>query len=100
MSDPGPYREGRVHVCEDMCPTCVFRPGNLMCLAPGRLKALVEANVTNGGALQCHETLPHAIGERRPSAVCRGFYDAAGARVQALDLAQCLGLIEFDRWTD
>ena len=33
MSDPGPYRDGKVHVCAVQCSTCVFRSGNLMHLA-------------------------------------------------------------------
>lgn len=39
------YRDGRVHVCRQMCATCVFRPGNLMDYrARGRCSCGVEFN--------------------------------------------------------
>ena len=94
MTD-GPYRGGKVHVLEEQCSTCVFRPGNLMRLAPGRLKDLQSSNVDAGSALTCHQTLPYS-GTNAPPSVCRGFYDAYRDDVQALQLADRLGVIEFD----
>jgi hypothetical protein len=96
VDDQGPYRDGGIHVAGQLCSTCVFRPGNLMMLAPGKLKQLVERNVESGSALQCHQTLPYYGEDRTPSAICRGFYDAHGSRVPALRVAISLDMIVFD----
>ena len=89
----GAYRDGRIHVLSEKCSTCVFRPQNLMHLAPGRLKDLVESNVENGSALTCHQTLPYGEYDAEP-AVCRGFYDAH--KTYPLQLADRLGKVEYD----
>lgn len=91
----GPYRDGKVHVLEDRCSTCVFRPGNLMSLSPGRLAELARENVAVDSALQCHQTLSYAA-DPAPPAVCRGFYDAYADQTFPLRLAQTIGLVEFD----
>lgn len=70
----GAFRDGQVHVSAERCPSCVFRPGNLMHLGPGRLASLIADNVRADSALTCHETLDDWPGERAP-AVCRGFWD-------------------------
>lgn len=85
------YRDGKVHVRETMCETCVFRPGNLMQLQPGRLADLVRTNVENESALICHATLPE-MGEA-DQAVCRGFYDRHATA--PLQIAGRLDLIEW-----
>lgn len=57
------------------CDTCVFHPGNMMHLAPGRLLDLVESNQQHGAMLVCHKTTygQHPeIGET----MCRGYFDA------------------------
>lgn len=66
---------GKPRLLTDQCTTCVFRPGNLMHLPPGRLKELVDHNRRVGAGLTCHQTLSYAeTGADR--AFCRGFYDA------------------------
>lgn len=50
--------DGRVRILHPACSTCVFRRGNLMHLAPGRLEDLVRRNVEANALLTCHETLP------------------------------------------
>ncbi|MFE7461605.1 hypothetical protein ACWFMI_23870 [Nocardiopsis terrae] len=80
MSDRDPTavldREtGRVRVLSEQCTTCVFRPGNLMRLEPGRLAQIIDHNRRVGAGLTCHQTLPYAPGTTDP-AWCRGFYDA------------------------
>lgn len=76
-NDPGTSvldpETGRPRVLSEECSDCVFRPGNLMHLRPGRLKELVEANTSQGAGLTCHQTLP-GISDQAP-AWCRGFYD-------------------------
>lgn len=85
------YRDGKIHVCDTMCDTCVFRPGNLMRLEPGRLAGMVRDATRADSAIICHSTLyQHEV----RNAVCRGFYDRY--RTQPLQLAERLGLVEYD----
>lgn len=74
-----------MHVCREMCATCVFRPGNLMELRPGRLKELVDVAVRDESAIICHETL------EVDRAVCRGFFDRH--KTQPLQVAERFGLL-------
>lgn len=55
------------------CSSCVFWPGNLMQLGPGRLADLVEQNRQTGSMLICHQT---TYGAAPREAMCRGFWDA------------------------
>jgi hypothetical protein len=92
----GPYRDGTVHVLAERCSTCVFRPGNLMSLAPGRLRDLLDSNLAADSALQCHQTLPE-YPNARPPAVCRGFFDhPRAAESLPLRMARTMGLVTFD----
>lgn len=95
MSD-GPYRDGAVHVLSEKCSDCIYRPGNKMALQPGRVKQMADDSVADGGVITCHQTLPYGYyGDAEP-AVCRGFFDARGDEVQALQVAERLGMVEFD----
>jgi hypothetical protein len=58
-----------------MCETCVFRPGNLMRLQPGRLRGMVSDALRDDTAIICHETLEAWDGEGDAEAICRGFFD-------------------------
>jgi hypothetical protein len=80
-------RDGRVHVCREMCSTCVFRPGNLMWLARGRLSDMVDAARADDAAIICHQTIP-----TEHDAVCRGFFDRYDTT--PLTLAKHLGVVE------
>ena len=92
----GPYRDGQVHVLEEKCSTCVFRPGNPMSLAAGRVKDLLDSNLAADSALQCHKTLPYSP-ERWAPAICRGFYDhPRSVESFPLRLARGMGLVAFD----
>jgi len=42
------------------CDTCVFRPGNLMHLGPGRLHDPVGEATRQQSFVVCHKTLPYA----------------------------------------
>ena len=64
---------GKPLLYRDRCSTCVFRPGNLMWLAPGRLRDLVEQNRKTGSMLICHHT---TFGQAPREVMCRGFWDA------------------------
>lgn len=90
MTWVGPYRDGKVHVLSGKCATCIFRPGNKMHLAEGRVESMVAGARRDESSITCHSTLYGAA----PPAVCRGFYDTVSTT--PLQLAQAMELIEFD----
>lgn len=57
-----------VRVCDDLCKTCIFRPGNLMNLEPGRVQEMTQGAIADEGHIVCHST----IGTSDP-AICAGF---------------------------
>lgn len=89
----GPYRHGRIHILSERCTTCVFRPGNLMHLPPGRLQDLVESNRAADTAFACHQTI---YGQTPDEALCRGYVDAYGDGITPIRLARQLGLVAED----
>lgn len=64
------YDRRGVRVMREQCATCIFRPGNLMHLLPGRVKDMVDGALRDDSAIVCHDTLEGAY-----QAVCRGFWD-------------------------
>lgn len=91
MASHNTFRDGRLHVRATMCETCIFRPGNLMHLAAGRVQQMIEDATRSGGAIVCHCTLYPPAGQPRANAVCRGFFERHPT--QALQLADRLGLV-------
>ena len=81
------YRDGKVHVCQRQCPTCIFRPGNKMHLDPGRLKQMTDGAVKNDSCIICHDTLDG------DNAVCRGFFNKH--RTTPLQIAERIEAIMF-----
>jgi hypothetical protein len=79
------YRDGMVHVQRRRCSTCIFRPGNLMHLRPGRVEQMVE-ECGDDGCIPCHQNLTG-----KGQAVCRGFFD--NHKNQVLQVAERLGYI-------
>lgn len=86
------FRNGRIHVMNEMCPTCVFRPGNLMSLDPGRVAGMVRDAKRDESTIVCHSTL-YTVPKR--NAACRGFFDRHPT--QSLQVAERLGLIEWQQ---
>jgi len=84
-----PYRDGYVHVLSERCATCIFRPGNLMELRPGRLADLVQQNRARDAAVPCHSTLDDE------QALCRGYVDAYTQHSATLQLAHRLNVIRY-----
>lgn len=78
--------ETGVRVMAERCSTCIFRPGNLMHLQPGRVKEMVAKVRATEGCIPCHKTL----GDEK-QAVCRGQFDVA--KTQPLQVAERLGMI-------
>lgn len=79
----------KVHVSRKMCNTCIFRPGNLMDLEPGRVDQMIRDAVAKEGTIPCHKTL-----DQRHGAICRGFFD--NHKHQMLQIAERLGFVQFD----
>lgn len=69
--------EGDVRVMNDMCSTCIFRPGNLMHLRKGRVATIVKDHRARDSNLVCHLTLPEWGAGVEP-ALCRGHLDRYG----------------------
>jgi hypothetical protein len=90
---PGPYDGRRVHVMADLCSTCVFRPGNLMRLEPGRLRGMIEEARAGESGIVCHKTIH---GQREQQAICRGYFDRHGRDVVTLRLALAMNIIDYD----
>jgi hypothetical protein len=81
---------GEIRLCARMCDTCVFRPGNLMYLAPGRLTDMVKGAHRDEGQIVCHKTL-----DTEAPAICRGYADKADrGRSLALRIGRALGWIK------
>lgn len=76
----------RVH--REMCSTCIFRPGNLMNLNPGRLKDMVETVRESDTFVVCHQTLSDAEG-----VVCKGSWDKI--ETSPVQIATRLGFIDW-----
>ncbi|OIJ84534.1 hypothetical protein [Streptomyces colonosanans] len=58
VADP---RTGTVRLCARLCDTCIFRPGNLMDLQPGRVADMVSQARQAEGHVVCHATRGRAI---------------------------------------
>lgn len=90
MSRTNVYRGGAVHILAAKCSTCIYRPGNLMRLEPGRRESMEAEAVKGSGVIPCHKTL----GGRE--AVCRGYFDTQKHVVGLLSAAERLGLVRWD----
>jgi len=67
---------GKPRVLTDQCETCIYHPGNLMHLRPGRLREMTLDALRQGcQGVICHDTLYRT--DFTP-ALCRGFYDKFG----------------------
>jgi len=80
-----------VHVMERKCSTCIYRPGNLMKLEPGRREGMEAGAIAEQGVIPCHQTIH---GSRKHESVCRGFFDVA-KHEGLLAVAERLDIIEF-----
>jgi hypothetical protein len=51
---------GKTRLLARECDTCIFKPGNLMHLNPGRQRRLVAEARGDAAYIICHSTLPYA----------------------------------------
>jgi hypothetical protein len=72
----------------EQCKTCIYRPGNPMHLAPGRLKDITDRARAEEGFIVCHATLRGVAPTGVKPAICRGFYDRYST--QALQIIERL----------
>lgn len=86
MSEHNIVDPSGVRVMAAMCPTCIFRPGNLMRLNPGRVRGMIAEAERKGGTIVCHDTLDDEL-----HACCRGFFDRHPT--QLLQVAERLGFV-------
>lgn len=94
MDDDAPYPppvhdDAGVHVLREKCSTCIFRPGNLMELRPGRLADLVAETRRHDTNVVCHQTL-----DAERAAFCRGSVDESPG--QMMRIAERLGAVVLD----
>lgn len=89
MTD-GPLTSSGLRVCRAECSTCVFRPGNLMGLQPGRLRGMVHDSIQADTFIVCHKTLDG------PRAVCRGFYDRHAGDTLGCRLGAFAGVLDHE----
>lgn len=61
------FDKAGLHVLSEPCSTCIFRPGNLMRLNPGRLKDMTDSTDAADTNVVCHQTLGQPVG-----ALCHG----------------------------
>ncbi|MEV4481811.1 hypothetical protein [Micromonospora coxensis] len=84
---------GKSRLLSRQCDTCIFAPGNLMHLTPGRLRELVQEARDRESFVICHDTLPHYRHPDVKPGICRGFADRY--RTTALQLIERLwGFVE------
>jgi hypothetical protein len=81
---------GAPRLLNEKCSTCVFRPGNLMHLRPGRLTLMIRNALTGGGWITCHQTLSYGEHPDFGEAICRGFYDMHGDRSNLIRIMERL----------
>lgn len=84
------WRDQRLHVMARKCSTCIYRPGNLMDLTPGRREQMEADSVAKQGVIACHKTLGS---KPLANAVCRGYYDTQKDHVGLLSAAERMELV-------
>lgn len=82
-----------VRVLARLCDTCIYRPGNLMNLAPGRVRQLAAEALAANGHIVCHSTLPASAPPGTKGAICKGFANAHGNAIFALRIGAAFGRI-------
>lgn len=91
MPEHNVYRDGRVHVLEAECGTCIFRPA-VRPVSGARVAGMVrETKDTDAATVVCHSTLYD--GEPEAHAICRGWWDRFAQDDLTLRLAVAQGII-------
>lgn len=80
---------GKLRIMAEKCSTCIFRPGNVMRLEPGRVKGMLVDVRANDSFVTCHKTL----GTGGPGAICAGSSEAHMGQVERI--ARRFGSVAF-----
>lgn len=84
------YRDGKVHVCERLCETCIFKAGTP--IPPERVQQMVDDSREQGTGIICHSTLNT---KPQRNAICRGYYERHGNESTAVRAAVAFDVIKF-----
>lgn len=85
------FRDGKVHVCDRLCDTCIFKPSQ-EAIPKERVDGMVAEAIENDSAVICHSTLNT---KPKQNAVCRGFYEHHGGASLAIRAAIALDFVKF-----
>jgi hypothetical protein len=86
------YREGKVHVLNAECDTCIFRPA-VRPVDGARVAGMVrETKDDDGATVICHHTLDT---EPQANAICRGWFDRFADRDNILRMAKMWDCLEY-----
>lgn len=88
MPDHNVFRDGKVHVLQRKCSTCIFGPKRFV--DQERVDGMVEAADHDGSTIVCHSTL-HKDGV--DNAACRGYFDRMSSGT--IRLAVAMDIVEF-----
>lgn len=78
----------------ERCASCIFGPDSPV--GPARTREVIRANLAEGTLLTCHATL---YGQTAEEAICRGFWDAHGARVNTTRVMERVARLSgLDSW--
>jgi hypothetical protein len=83
------FVDGIVYVRKTRCETCIFRPGNLMDLEPGRVEGMIADADAAESAIPCHK---HLYENADIEPVCKGYFDRKSSAT--LRLAEAVGIVE------
>lgn len=86
----GPFRDGKLWVLTEKCQTCIFRPGNKMMLAPGRVESMITSCIEDNSVIPCHDTLDG------PRSVCRGLFDVHRRDITIMRMAAAFDIYDYD----
>lgn len=90
------FRDGRVHVLDEKCHSCIFRSvndGRIMGLDPGRVSGMVLEARAEDTVIPCHNTIRRADTE---PAICRGYWDLP-VQPNVLLLARAMGVVTYQK---
>lgn len=80
-----------LRVMREQCSTCIFRPGNLMQLRPGRMADMTRQTDLRDTNVSCHQMLEAATRDQHTEALCRGSVDRRPG--QMMRIAERLGMV-------
>ena len=85
------YRDNAVHVLDEECKTCIFKP-HTRPVSGARVAEMVRDTIDiDGASVVCHSTL---MTRPKRNAICRGWYDRMADRDPILRLAEKMGIIK------